>query len=144
MAGVRSMPVACFTTRAKATTISPGPQATSSTVSSGPAPLKSTTSFSAASSLMDGAVANGTACRVNWSRISSECLLEDMAALHDHADVVLLLEHAQVPEGVAVHHDEVGVLAGLDGADLVGHAEELGVDLGRGEEHLHRLHDLAL
>src|SRR6185295_12157301 len=144
MSGVRSMPVACFTVRAKATTISPGPQAPSRTVSSGPAPLKSTTSFRAASSLMDGAVANGTAWRVNWSRMSSECVLFDMAALHDHADVVLLLEDAQIPKRVAVDDDEVGVLAGLDGADLVRHPEQLGVDLGGAEQHLHRLHHLAL
>jgi len=39
-------------------------------VSFGPAPLHSTISRSAASSRMPGAVANGVACRVNWSRIS--------------------------------------------------------------------------
>src|SRR5262245_48869847 len=131
IAGVRSMPVACFTTRANATTMSPGPDATSSTVSSGPAPLSSTTSFSAASSLIDGAVAKCTAWCVNWSRMMSECLLEDMAALHDDFQVVELLEHPEILERVAVHDDEISVLAGLDGADLVGHAEELGVDLGR-------------
>ena len=61
IAGVRSMPVAWRTTRAKAHTTMPPPQATSSTVSSGPAPLNSTIRRRACSSLMPGEVENGTA-----------------------------------------------------------------------------------
>src|SRR6185436_10617832 len=147
MAGVMSMPVAWRTTRAKAATTSPGPHATSSTVSSGPAPLHSTIRRSAASSRMPGAVANGVAWRVNWSRISfwcSEGLLVGMTALHDDLQIVLDLEHAQIPERVAGDDDQIRVFAGLDGADPVRHAEERGVDLGGREQHLHRLHHLRL
>src|SRR4029077_666191 len=144
MAGVMSMPVAWRATRANAHTTRPGPQATSSTVSLGPAPLNSTISFSADSSLIDGAVAKGTAWRVNWSRIRSECLLVDTAVLHDDFQGVLVLERAQVLQRVALQHDQVDVLVGLHAADLVRHAEQLGVDLGRRQQHLHRLHPLAL
>src|SRR4249919_1514072 len=124
-----SMPVAWRTTRANAQTTRPGPHATSSTVSLAPAPLNSTMSFSADSSLIDGAVANGTACRVNWSRMSSECLLVDTAVLHDDFEVVLVLQRAQILEWVTFQHDQVGQLVGLHAADLVRHAEQLGVDL---------------
>src|SRR5215475_11019044 len=146
MAGVMSMPVAWRTTRANAATTRPGPHATSSTVSSGPAPLASTISLSAASSRMPGAVANGIAWRVNWSRISfwcSEGLLVGMPALHDDFQIVLDLEHAEVPEGVA-GDDQVRILARLDGADPVRHAEERGVHLGGRQQYLHRLHHLRL
>src|SRR5215468_3991633 len=37
--------------------------------------------------------------------------------LHDQVEVVKVLEHTQVLQGVALEHDEVGVLAGLDGTD---------------------------
>src|SRR5215471_4869265 len=74
MAGVRSMPVACFTTLAKAQTTMPPPHATSSTVSLGPAPAASMMRRRACSSLMPGAVENGTAWRLNWSRIRSRWL----------------------------------------------------------------------
>src|SRR5882724_11709748 len=74
MAGVRSMPVACLTTRARAHTTMPPPHAMSSTVSSGPAPVDSMMRRSACSSLMPGAVENGTAWRLNWSRIRSRWL----------------------------------------------------------------------
>src|SRR5262245_41250392 len=73
IAGVTSIPVACRTARANAPTTRPGPQATSRTVSSGPAPLASTRRRRAASSRMPGAVENGTAWRVNWSRMRSRC-----------------------------------------------------------------------
>src|SRR5262245_18014398 len=73
MAGVRSIPVAWRTTRAKAHTTLPPPHATSSTVSSAPALAKSTTSESACSSVMPGAVEKGTACSVNWSRMAWRC-----------------------------------------------------------------------
>src|SRR5206468_394928 len=89
--------------RAKAQTSRPGPQATSSTVSEGPAPLQSTMSVSAASSLMEGAVENGTAWRVNWSRIRSECSLVDTATFHDQAETVLILEDAKVLQRIAGH-----------------------------------------
>src|SRR5215510_776666 len=147
MAGVMSMPVAWRTTRANAATTRPGPHATSSTVSSGPAPLASTISLSAASSRMPGAVANGVAWRVNWSRISfwcSEGLLVGMPALHDDFQIVLDLEHAEVPEGIAGDDDQVRILARLNGADPVRHAEERGVHLGGRQQHLHRLHHLRL
>src|SRR3989442_3236201 len=144
MAGVMSIPVAWRTTRAKAHTSRPGPHATSSTVSAGPAPLHSTTSLSAASSLMEGAVENGTAWRVNWSRIRSECSLVDTATFHDQAETVLILEDAKVLQRVAGHHEQVGVLARLDAADLVLHPEQLGVDAGRREQDLHRRHHLGL
>src|SRR5882724_13162408 len=81
MAGVRSMPVACLTTRARAHTTMPPPHATSSTVSSGPAPVDSMMRRSACSSLMPGAVENGTAWRLNWSRIRSRWLGLDMRRL---------------------------------------------------------------
>src|SRR5438445_6772726 len=160
MAGVRSMPVAWRTVLAKAQTTSPPPQATSSTVSSGPAPLNSTMSRSAASSLIDAAVLKGTAWRVNWSRIESLCVvirsprpraavgaapgasqgvLHEPAALHDDLQVVLDLEHAQVPERVPGDDDQVRVLPGLDGADPIRHPEERRVHLGGREQHLHRL-----
>lgn len=71
MAGVMSMPVACFTTVAKAQTTLPPPQATSSTVSFGPAPLASSSNCSAFSSAMVLAVEKGTACLLNWSTIKS-------------------------------------------------------------------------
>src|SRR4030095_3255496 len=144
MAGGMSMPVACRATAANAHTTSPGPQATSRTVSSGPAPLQSTMSFSAASSLIDGAVANGTAWRGNWSRISSECLLVDTAALHDELEIVLVLQRSQISERVALQHDQVGVLAGFHAADPVRHAEQVGVDPGGRQQDLHGLHHLAL
>src|SRR5262245_3256195 len=144
MAGVMSMPVTWRATRAKAQTSRPGPQATSSTVSLGPAPLQSTTSLSAASSLMDGAVENGTAWRVNWSRIRSECSLVDTATFHDQAEIVLILEDAKVLQRIPGHHQEVGVLARLDATDPVLHAEQLGVDARGREQDLHRLHDLGL
>src|SRR5213594_1882650 len=142
IAGVRSMPVAWRTVRAKAQTTRPPPQATSSTVSSGPAPLNSTMSRSAASSLMDGAVVKGTAWRVNWSRIESLCVvirsprpraavgaapgasqgvLHEPAALHDDLQVVLDLEHAQVPERVTGDDDQIRIFSPLDGADPVRH-----------------------
>src|SRR4030095_3766589 len=147
MAGVMSMPVAWRTTRANAATTSPGPEATSSTVSSGPAPLAPTISLSAASSRMPGAVANGVAWRVNCSRISSRCsegLLVGMTALHDHFQILLDLEHAEIPERIAGDDDQIVVLAGLDGADPVRHAEERGVDLGGRQQDFHRLHHLRL
>src|SRR5207244_4401399 len=74
----------------------------------------------------------------------SEGLLVDTPTLHDHLHVVRVLEGAQVPDRVARDDDEVGVLAGLDGADPVGHPEELGIDLRRREQDLHRLHHLRL
>src|SRR5437660_1325721 len=138
MAGVMSMPVAWRTTRANAATTRPGPHATSSTVSSGPAPLHSTISRSAASSRMPGAVANGVAWRVNWSRIScwcSEGLLVGMTAFHDQLQVLLRLEHPKIPERVAGDDDQVRVLAGLDRAharlDRVAHR---GVRIGVGQD----------
>ena len=45
------------------------------------------------------------------------------AALHDEADVFHL---ADVGERVAAHGDDVGVLAGGDGADVLGAAEQVG------------------
>src|SRR5439155_1683300 len=74
----------------------------------------------------------------------SEGLLVDTPTLHDHLQVIRVLEGAQVPDRVARDDDEVGVLAGLDGADPVGHPEELGIDLRRREQDLHRLHHLRL
>src|SRR5262245_1780877 len=155
MAGVRSIPVAWRTVFAKAQTTRPPPQATSRTVSSGPASLNSTMRRSAASSLMADAVLNGTACRVNWSRIESLCvliglprlsqgLLHGPAALHDDLQVVLILEHPQVPQRIAGDDDQIGVLPRLDGADAIRHAEQRGVDPGGREQHLHRLHHLGL
>src|SRR5262250_2068903 len=97
-----SIPVAWRTTRAKAATTSPGPQATSSTVSSGPAPLASTIRRSAVSSRIPGAVAKGVAWRVNWSRIASGCsegLLVGMRAFYDDFQFVLELEQAQLAQG---------------------------------------------
>src|SRR5262245_45416288 len=116
MAGVRSMPVAWRTVFANAQTTRPPPPATSRTVSSGPAPLNFTMRRSAASSFMADAVLNGTACRVNWSRIESLCslirlprrsqgLLHGPAALHDDFEIVLNLEHAQVPQRIAGDDD---------------------------------------
>src|SRR5216683_1533908 len=74
MAGVRSMPVACLTTLASAHTTMPPPHATSRAVSPGPAPVNSTISRSACLSLMPGEVENGTAWRLNWSRMRSRWL----------------------------------------------------------------------
>src|SRR6266498_3077995 len=58
--------------------------------------------------------------------------------------IVLVLEDAEVFERIALHGDEVGELARLDGADLILHAEDLGVHLRGREQDLHRLHHLAL
>src|SRR5207302_10082461 len=69
MAWVMSIPVACFTTGAKAQTTMPPPHATSRTSSAGPACAASTIIFSAASLAIGAAVENGVAWRVNWSRI---------------------------------------------------------------------------
>src|SRR5579863_1698244 len=70
-----SIPVACFTCGAKAHTTMPPPQARSSTVSSGPGVAASTIMRSALASVIGLAVLNGVACRVNWSRIRSWCVL---------------------------------------------------------------------
>jgi hypothetical protein len=67
IAGVRSIPVAERQTLAKTATTSPGPHATSSTLSSAPAPENSTSSLSASPSRIAAELANGVACRVNWS-----------------------------------------------------------------------------
>ena len=58
----------------------------------------------------------------------------DHAALHDQAELVQVLEDAEVLEGVPGDRDEVGVLARFHGADLAFPAEELGVDAGGGEQ----------
>src|SRR3989442_6693745 len=101
-------------------------------------------SVSAASALMEGAVENGTAWRVDWSRIRSECSLVDKATFHDQTQVVLVLKDAEVLQRIAGHDDEVGVLARLDAADLVLHPENLGVHPGGRQQDLHRLHHLGL
>src|SRR3989442_806961 len=101
-------------------------------------------SVSATSSLMEGAVENGTAWRVNWSRIRSECSLVDTATFHDQAETVLILEDAKVLQRIAGHHEQVGVLARLDAADLVLHPEQLDFYAGRLEQHLHRRHHPAI
>src|SRR5437879_1118819 len=54
--------------------------------------------------------------------------LVEAPALHDDLEVVLGLQDAQVPERVARDDDEVGVFSRLDGADPIGHPEELGID----------------
>src|SRR5262249_29728212 len=69
MAGVRSIPTACRTTRANAQASNPGPQATSSEVSSAPASAILTIRSSASWLRMACAWAKGTAWRVNWSRM---------------------------------------------------------------------------
>src|SRR5216117_1959847 len=49
-----------------------------------------------------------------------------------------LREDADVPERVAVHDDEVGELAGLEGTETVAHPQQLGRVPRGGEECLHR------
>ena len=46
-----------------------------------------------------------------------------------------------VVERLAVDEDEIGALAHLDGADLVGEAEQLGVGAGGGEDRRVRAED---
>jgi len=58
--------------------------------------------------------------------------------------VVLVLEDAEILEGIALHYEEVRVLSWFHGADPILHAEDLRVDAGGGEQHLHGLHDLGL
>ncbi len=82
MAGVRSSPTACRTTRANAQASKPGPQATSSEVSWGPRFRQSNDEVQRLAAFRIAlASANGTACRVNWSRIrcwwvSIYCMLD--------------------------------------------------------------------
>src|SRR5262245_58583743 len=98
MAGVMSTPVACLTTRAKAQTSSPGPQATSSTVSSGPASAHCTIRLSASSLRMAGAVEKGTACRVNWSRMRELCDSADIEPDTTALSSILLLTRLSAAE----------------------------------------------
>src|SRR5262249_26375047 len=100
--------------------------------------------LSAISSLIDAAVLNGMAWRVNWSRIRSECSLVDTAAFHDHAQIVLILEHTEVLERIAGDDDEIGILARLHAADSILHAKDLGVHAGGRQQDFHRLHHLGL
>src|SRR5215470_9596846 len=78
------------------------------------------------------------------ARRPSQRLLVRATALHDQVQVVLVLEDAEILEGIALHYEEVRVLSRLDGADPILHAEDLRVDAGGGEQHLHGLHDLGL
>src|SRR3546814_2995221 len=55
--------------------------------------------------------------------------LDEHPALDDRVQVGGILENAQVLQGVAVHHEQVGELAGLDRAD-------------RSEEHTYELQSL--
>src|SRR5262245_12334017 len=83
-----------------------GPQATSSTVSSGPASLNSMTSRSACSALTPGAVENGTAWRVNWSRIWSRWLSVVMKSAPPGAPGAVtgqVVAHAFDAAGQAIH-----------------------------------------
>src|SRR5689334_25047757 len=123
MAGVRSMPVTCRATRAKAAATSPGPQATSRTMSAGPTPLAVTSRRSASSSRMPGAVENGTACRVNWSRIA--CRLSGSAMLAARLD--------GRPDVVADEPDDV--LGGGAGSEQLLHPDRLqGLDVVLGDD----------
>src|SRR5712692_1007079 len=82
--------------------------------------------------------------RASCSRGASQSELVGLTALHDEVKIVLILEHAQVLEGIALDHDEVGVLAGLDGADLALHAEDFRIHPRGREQDLHGLHHLTL
>src|SRR5215831_20093592 len=77
-------------------------------------------------------------------RPPSQRLLVRATALHDQVQVVLVLEDAEILEGIALHDEEVRVLSWFHGADPILHAEDLRVDAGGGEQHLHGLHDLGL
>ena len=65
---------------------------------------------------------------------------DDLAALHDHADV---LDGGDVAGRVAVDRDEVGEQAQLDLA-AIAEAEDPGVARGRGDQHLRGGHAGAL
>src|SRR5918997_676915 len=73
-----------------------------------------------------------------------EFVLDHPAALHDQPEVLRLLEDGDVLQGIAGHNEQIRELALLNGANLVFHAEELGVGPGCRDEALHRAHDLRL
>src|SRR5207247_11377672 len=72
---------------------------------------------SASCSVPDPASPFGTSLR---RARPSQGPLEQPPALHDDLEIVLGLQDAEVPERVARDDDQVGVLAGLDGAGPAG------------------------
>jgi hypothetical protein len=62
------------------------------------------------------------AARRARSRLAVE-VLDDLALLDDLADASRVGEDGDVRQGVAVDDDEIGLLALLDGANLVSEAE---------------------
>src|SRR5205823_10909782 len=67
--------------------------------------------------------------RSERQQLAVTCL--ELAVLEDVRDPVLLLEHGDVPEGIAVDDEQVRELAGLQRAELALHRHQVGGVAGR-------------
>src|SRR6266436_366110 len=63
--------------------------------------------------------------------------LVQTAVLHDDEERVLALQELDVGERIAVDEEEIGEVAGLDLAELLGAAHDLAAEAGGGDERLH-------
>src|SRR5882724_6689531 len=63
--------------------------------------------------------------------------LVQTAVLHDDEERVLPLQELDVGERIAVDKEEIGEVAGLDLAELLGAAHDLAAEAGGGDERLH-------
>jgi hypothetical protein len=62
----------------------------------------------------------------------------ELAVLHDAVQPVVVLQHRDVGEGVAVDEQEIGEVPGLHLAQLVGPQHDLATPCGGGDDRLHR------